>query len=224
MSVTWWTGACVRGRPGADPETSERLAGALPISTSGARYRVLAERAGRTPVTVRSWQEIPAVPAAAFAYVDFATDPPLETFRSIRSHSDRRSVHFHPFPDLYRAMVDATFPRFVLPRGGRPAMLALAPPRANVPDSASLMIAHVLGASADRAAAPATARARHTTAAALVRIEANAKEAGAHPLARFRDRERLEGSRVTCGTASGRSAVSDGRLRRQDARRLARQC
>jgi hypothetical protein len=108
-------------------------------------YRALAERAGRTPATVHSWQQIPAVPAAAFAHVDFATDPPLETFRSCPAHDGRRNVHLHPFPDLYRAVVDATFPRYVLPRGGRPPMLALVPPRADAPDSAlGFMIAHVL--------------------------------------------------------------------------------
>lgn len=108
-------------------------------------YRALADRAGRTPSTVRSWRDVPAVPAAAFGYVDFATDPPLESFRSMRKHGDRRTLHLHPFPDLYRAVVDATFPRYVLPRGGRPPMLALAPRRADAPDSAfGFMIAHVL--------------------------------------------------------------------------------
>ena len=43
-----------------------------------------------------------------------------------------RSVHHHPFPDLYRAAIDASFPAFCLPRGDRPPMLALVPPHVDV--------------------------------------------------------------------------------------------
>lgn len=110
-----------------------------------AAYRAMCERAGRTPASVESWREIPLVPAAAFATVELATDPPLEVFRSSGTLGGAPSVHRHPFPDLYRAVVDATFPRFCLPRGGRPAMLALVPPRTVAPDSSlGFMVAHVL--------------------------------------------------------------------------------
>jgi len=110
-----------------------------------APYRAMCERAGRTPGAVASWREIPMVPAAAFATVELATDPPRETFRSSGTLGAARSVHRHPFPDLYRAAVDATFPRFCLPAGGRPAMLALVPPRAVAPDSSlGFMVDHVL--------------------------------------------------------------------------------
>ncbi|HLF56752.1 MAG TPA: acyl-protein synthetase [Thermoanaerobaculia bacterium] len=108
-------------------------------------YRALCERAGRTPATVGSWRDVPMIPAAAFASVELATDPPRETFRSSGTLGGERSVHRHPFPELYRAAIDATFPRFCLPRGERPAMLALMPPRAVAPDSSlGFMIAHVV--------------------------------------------------------------------------------
>lgn len=110
-----------------------------------APYRALCERAGRTPGTVASWRDVPAVPATAFATVELAAAPAVETFRSSGTGGGARSVHHHPFPDLYRAVIDATFSTWCLPRGGRPPMLALVPPRALAPDSSlSFMIDHVL--------------------------------------------------------------------------------
>lgn len=110
-----------------------------------APYRALGERSGRTPATVASWREVPTVPAAAFATVELATDPPVEIFRSSGTTGSERSVHRHPFPDLYRAVVDATFPAACLPRGDRPPMLALVPPRGVAPDhSLGFMVDHVL--------------------------------------------------------------------------------
>jgi hypothetical protein len=108
-------------------------------------YRALCARAGRTPATVASWREVPAVPAAAFASVELATDPAVETFRSSGTLGGARSVHRHPFPDLYRAVIDATFPAFCLPRGDRPPMLSLVPPRDVAPDSSlGFLAAHVV--------------------------------------------------------------------------------
>ncbi|KAB2959987.1 MAG: acyl-protein synthetase [Thermoanaerobaculia bacterium] len=108
-------------------------------------YRALCERAARTPGAVASWREIPMVPASAFATVELATEAPRETFRSSGTLGSARSVHRHPFPDLYRAAVDATFPRFCLGAAERPPMLALVPPRAVAPDSSlGFMVDHVL--------------------------------------------------------------------------------
>lgn len=110
-----------------------------------AAYRALCERAARTPVTVASWREVPMIPATAFASVELATDPPRETFRSSGTLGETRSVHRHPFPELYRAAIDASFPRFCLPRGARPPMLALVPPRGVAPDSSlGFMVDHLL--------------------------------------------------------------------------------
>lgn len=108
-------------------------------------YRALCERAGRTPATVASWRDVPVVPAAAFATIRLATDPPQETFRSSGTLGGERSVHHHPFPDLYRAVIDATFPAACLPRGDRPAMLSLIPSRQVAPDSSlAFLVAHVV--------------------------------------------------------------------------------
>lgn len=108
-------------------------------------YRALCDRAGRTPATVGSWREVPMVPAAAFASTHLATDPPRETFRSSGTLGGERSVHHHPFPELYRAVIDATFPAACLPRGDRPAMLSLIPSREVAPDSSlAFLIDHVV--------------------------------------------------------------------------------
>lgn len=110
-----------------------------------APYRAMCERAGRTPASVASFRDVPTVPAAAFATIELATDPPLEVFRSSGTGGGARSVHRHPFPDLYRAVIDASFPAACLPRGGRPAMLALVPPRELAPDhSLGFMVDHLL--------------------------------------------------------------------------------
>jgi len=110
-----------------------------------APYRALCERAGRTPGEVESWRQVPLVPATAFATTELATDPPRETFRSSGTLGAERSVHRHAFPDLYRAIVDASFPRYCLRDGPPPPMLALVPTRAVAPDSSlAFMIAHVV--------------------------------------------------------------------------------
>jgi hypothetical protein len=108
-------------------------------------YRAMCERAGKSPATVASWRDVPMIPATAFATVELATDPAQETFRSSGTLGERRSVHRHPFPELYRAAIDASFPGFCLPRGDRPPMLALVPPRTLAPDSSlGFMVDHLL--------------------------------------------------------------------------------
>lgn len=108
-------------------------------------YRAMCERAGKSPSSVASWRDVPLIPAAAFATLELATAPARETFRSSGTLGDTRSVHHHPFPDLYRAAIEASFPRFCLPRGDRPPMLALVPPRSVAPDSSlAFMVEHLL--------------------------------------------------------------------------------
>jgi hypothetical protein len=109
--------------------------------------RRLIAREAKSPATIASWREVPLVPARAFATVELATDPPRETFRSSGTLGGERSVHRHPFPALYRAVVDATFPPACLPRGDRPPMLSLVPPRQVAPDSSlGFLVDHALAA------------------------------------------------------------------------------
>lgn len=112
--------------------------------------RALAETRGALPGRVGDWREVPAVPALAYKSVDLGLDlgGEAEVFRSSGTTGRARSVHRHAFPDLYRAAIDASFPRFCLskpvPPQGIP-MLSLVPPRNALPDSSlSFMVDHVL--------------------------------------------------------------------------------
>jgi hypothetical protein len=118
-----------------------------------APYRRLCEGRGAVPGQVTDWRQVPPVPTAAFKTLELAAAPPVEVFRSSGTTAgpEARSVHRHPFPDLYRAAIDASFPRFCLlipgpgPAAGKVPMLSLVPGRAQAPDSSlAFMIDHVL--------------------------------------------------------------------------------
>lgn len=114
-------------------------------------FRRLCEGRGATPGSVTDWRQVPPVPTAAFKSLELAAAPAREVFRSsgttgTEESGDTRSVHHHPYPDLYRLTIDATFPRFCLPSGATANMLSLIPTREQLPDSSlSFMIDHVLG-------------------------------------------------------------------------------
>ena len=112
-------------------------------------FRRLCESRGATPGRVAGWREVPLVPAAAFKRQRLAAAPEREVFRSSGTGAGAaaRSVHYHPFPDLYRQTIDASFPRWCLPGSGAPPvpMLSLVPAREQLPDSSlAFMIDHAL--------------------------------------------------------------------------------
>ncbi len=114
-------------------------------------YRRLCERRGVDPGVVTDWRRVPPVPTAAFKTLTLAAAPAVEIFRSSGTTSGKgageeaRGVHHQPFPDLYRAAIDASFPRFCLPFGGPVPILSLIPTRRQLPDSSlSFMADHVL--------------------------------------------------------------------------------
>jgi hypothetical protein len=120
-----------------------------------APYRRLCEGRGVTPASVSDWRQVPVVPAAAFKTLELAAAPAVEIFRSSGTTSggsggseEIRSVHHHSFPDLYRQVIDASFPSFCLPHlpaGGRLPILSLIPTREQLPDSSlSFMVDHVI--------------------------------------------------------------------------------
>lgn len=124
-------------------------------------YRRLCDGRGAVPGRVADWRQAPPVPAAAFRRLRLAAAPEQEVFRSSGTSGGEaaRSVHYHPFPDLYRRTIDAAFPAACLPGGGAAPvpLLSLVPSRAQLPDSSlSFMIDHVLaryGAAAPDSAA-----------------------------------------------------------------------
>jgi hypothetical protein len=110
-----------------------------------APFRLLCERRGARPGEIADWRAVPAVPALAFKSLALHADQPRETFRSSGTTAAERSVHHHPYPDLYRATIDQSFPGRALPSAPPVPMLSLVPARELAPDSSlSFMIDHVL--------------------------------------------------------------------------------
>lgn len=132
-----------------DFESLAREAFAFQLDAIPAYRRYCSER-GVSPAEISSWRDVPAVPTLAFKSLELAVGEPEETFRSSGTTSSTRSVHRHAFPRLYRATIDASFPRYCLPperqRGQRDApMLSLIPSRQLAPDSSlSFMVDHAL--------------------------------------------------------------------------------
>lgn len=117
-------------------------------------YGRLCGRRGVDPDALGDWRLVPAVPTSAFKSLRLAAAEPREVFRSSGTTrgGERRSVHYHAYPDLYRTVIDASFADACLPEGARRLpILSLIPDRAIAPDSSlSFMAAHVF----ERHAAP----------------------------------------------------------------------
>ncbi len=111
--------------------------------------RTLCEQRGLEPGEIQSWREVPAVPALAFRSLKLAADPEVEIFRSSGTTSataaqQERSTHYHPYPDLYREAIEASFPNYCLDSAST-SMLALVPDRRQLPDSSlSFMVDYVV--------------------------------------------------------------------------------
>ncbi|HEX9944302.1 MAG TPA: hypothetical protein VGG03_20010 [Thermoanaerobaculia bacterium] len=146
-------------------------------------YRRLCERRGATPATVKDWRQVPTVPAAAFKTMTLAAEPAGEIFRSSGTTGEQRSVHHQPFPDLYRRVIDASFPHFCLPYtgpSGRLPILSLIPTREQLPDSSlSFMADHILARHGDPESA--TAFGPRGVEATKARSWAAARQREGHP-------------------------------------------
>lgn len=142
----------------APADVARCIAGAAAEDFDGVALRAHAHQVALVPALrnhaarrppVRSWRDVPLVPTRAFKTMALHADAPRETFRSSGTGGER-SVHHHPYPELYRAAIDASFPRFCLLPGERPPILSLVPPRAVVPDSSlGFMAEHVLATHAE---------------------------------------------------------------------------
>ncbi len=94
---------------------------------------------------IDGWESVPMVPALSFKTLDLAVAPSVEEFHSSgTTDAATPSIHRHPFPDLYRAVVEATFPQACLAGvGPAPPMLSLIPDRETAPNSSlAFMIDH----------------------------------------------------------------------------------
>jgi hypothetical protein len=121
-----------------------------------APYRRFCVSRGRTPDTVASWREIPAVPTGAFKELALRSFPPqreIHVFRSSGTSTDvRGELHLDTLA-LYEASLLPSFRRGVLPDlepDARARILVLAPPRSEAPDSSlSYMFERVVAALGD---------------------------------------------------------------------------
>jgi hypothetical protein len=105
--------------------------------------RRLAVAAGLAPDTLRDWRDVPLIPTLAFKHTRLAIAEPQEIFESSGSTAATPSRHYHPYPDLYRQVIDATFPAALLDGDQRPPMLTLVPDRADAPHSSlAFMLDH----------------------------------------------------------------------------------
>ena len=97
---------------------------------------------GVDPEAVTSWREVPPLPIFAFRSLPLHLAEPREIFRSSGTTGgpEERSVHHHPFPDLYRRVIDVSFaaaafgPEQAGPKARR-RLLSLVPSREDVADS-----------------------------------------------------------------------------------------
>jgi len=107
--------------------------------------RMLCARQGLDPASLRDWRQIPLVPTLGFKSLDLCAGEPREVFRSSGTRGSGASVHRHPFPELYRDVIDATFPAALLPRIDPPPALSLVPSREQAPDSSlAFMVDHAM--------------------------------------------------------------------------------
>jgi hypothetical protein len=112
-----------------------------------APYRAFCARRGVSPDAVSRWEDVPAVPAAAFRHADLACGPAEAVFRTsgTTGGAEARGRHVVPHLDLYRAAALSAFACFVLPDGARPACLVLLPPPEARPDSSLVRMCDWVG-------------------------------------------------------------------------------
>jgi hypothetical protein len=94
-----------------------------------AAYRAYCTRAGRTPDTVAQWQDIPAVPTAAFKEMNIACFPVAEAvaeFHTSGTTAEKSGKHFFKTLDLYHAAIRPNFAAHLLPEwhGGPRSVVA----------------------------------------------------------------------------------------------------
>jgi hypothetical protein len=113
-----------------------------------APYRRFCEGRGRTPRTVASWREIPAVPTGAFKEIALRSFPPereTHVFRSSGTAAEKRGELHLDTLALYEASLLPSFCRGVLPDlapDARARIRVLAPAPGEAPDSS---LSHMFG-------------------------------------------------------------------------------
>ena len=115
-------------------------------------YRKYCQSQGHSPETVTTWQDIPAVPIAAFKATTLACEPPEQAAAVFMSSGttrgpESRGRHYHPHLAIYDASARHCFAGTVVPDTppGALLMLALFPPPDELPNSSlAYWIGHVM--------------------------------------------------------------------------------
>ncbi|MFS0723295.1 long-chain fatty acid--CoA ligase [Paenibacillus sp. 1P07SE] len=109
-------------------------------------FRAFCRLRGRTPRTVRTWRDIPAVPIQAFKHSTLSVSPPDEAaalfMTSGTTDPQTRGRHYHPTLAVYNQSMLTAFRRFVTRDRSRMRMGILFPEPAELPHSS---LAHYLG-------------------------------------------------------------------------------
>jgi hypothetical protein len=102
-----------------------------------AAYRRVCEQRGKTPGTVRTWRDVPAVPTLAFTHLELRCGIAERTFvtSGTTPGAARRGRHAMPDLRLYHAAAVAGLKEFVFPDVERMRILSLIPAAAERPDS-----------------------------------------------------------------------------------------
>lgn len=120
-------------------------------------YRAWCTSRGITPSTIERWEDVPAVPATAFKYLDLRSPDDREPEVEFRTSgttegASRRGVHRVASTGLYRAASMGPLAAALLPDGERIPMVSLIPRPSAAPDSS---LSFMVGAAADAYASEA---------------------------------------------------------------------
>ncbi|WP_159881242.1 LuxE/PaaK family acyltransferase [Paenibacillus puerhi] len=94
-------------------------------------YRKYCQARRKSPLTVRSWQEIPPLPIQAFKELTLSCEPAEEAqavfMTSGTTRADSRGKHYHPTLEVWDASMAPPFKRYVLPDRERMTIFVLSP-------------------------------------------------------------------------------------------------
>lgn len=139
-----------------DPDLSEAEFNALALRAFEFQFRSNSVYGGfcrgrsTTPESVSSWRDIPAVPTSAFKALPVFCGDPSEAEAVFRTSGtslgpEGRGSHYVADLELYAASAISHFARYVLPDGVLPALVALVPDPAVMPDSSLSHMAGLVG-------------------------------------------------------------------------------
>jgi hypothetical protein len=99
---------------------------------------------GKTPRTVKTWKEIPAVPINAFKELPLSSANPEEAERVFMTSGTTKGIkgkHYHPVIDVYDVSMKTSFKQYFMKETGRLQMGILFPTEEEMPNSS---LAHYL--------------------------------------------------------------------------------